>query len=96
MEPLTIRNRTITANDLKFIQAVVHEHWDKGRTHISRILCQKWNWLQLSGRFKDMACREVLLTLHRKNLLDYPPPLNKTYNHKRTGPKVLKIRIFIL
>jgi hypothetical protein len=91
MEPLTIRNRTITTNDLKFIQAVVHEHWDKGRTHISRILCQKWNWFQPSGRLKDMACREVLLTLHRKNLLDYPPPINKTYNHKRTGPKKIII-----
>ena len=74
MEPLTIRNRKITAKYLVFIQAVVHEHWDKGRTHISRVLCTKWNWVQPSGRLKDMACRELLLTLHRKNLLDYPPP----------------------
>jgi len=74
MEPLIIRNREITAKDLNFIQAVVHEHWDKGRTHISRVLCQKWDWVPPSGRLKDMACRELLLTLHRKELLDYPPP----------------------
>jgi len=49
---------------LVFIQAVVHEHWDKGRTQISKILCLKWNWTQPNGRLKDMACREVLLTLH--------------------------------
>jgi len=91
MEPLIIRNRKITAKDLVFIQAVVHEHWDKGRTHISRILCQKWNWVQPSGRLKDMACRELLLTLHRKGLLDYPPPIHKAYNHKRTGPKKIKV-----
>ena len=73
MEPLIIRNRKITTRDLEFIQTVVHEHWDKGRTHISRVLCQKWNWIQPNGMLKDMACREFLLTLHRKGLLDYPP-----------------------
>ncbi len=88
MEPLTIRNRTITTKDLKFIQAVVHEHWDKGRTHISRVLCQKWNWLQPSGRLKDMACREVLLTLHRKGLLDYPPPKIIRTNKRKVVKKI--------
>ncbi len=73
MEPLIIRNRKITAEDLPIIQAVVNEHWDKGRTHISRELCRHWNWVQPSGRLKDMACRELLLTLHRKGLIDYPP-----------------------
>ncbi|MBC8440666.1 MAG: DUF4338 domain-containing protein [Deltaproteobacteria bacterium] len=91
MEPLIIRNREITAHDLIFIQAVVHEYWDKGRTHISKILCQKWNWVQPSGRLKDMACRELLLTLHRKGLLDYPPPIQKAYNNRRTGPQKIKI-----
>ncbi|MCK5543391.1 MAG: DUF4338 domain-containing protein [Desulfobacterales bacterium] len=88
MEPLTIRNRTITAKDLKFIQVVVHEHWDKGRTHISRVLCQKWNWLQPSGRLKDMACREVLLTLYRKGLLDYPSPRYIPPNKKKVVKKI--------
>jgi len=83
MEPLIIRNRKITDQDLEFIQAVVHEHWDKGRTHISRILCQKWNWIQPNGRLKDMGCRELLLTLHRKGLLDYPPPRFIPKNKKR-------------
>ena len=88
MEPLVIRNRNITAKDLQFIQAVVHKHWDKGRTHISRILCQKWNWIQPSGRLKDMACRELLLTLHRKDLLDYPPPMNVPSNKKKAVKKI--------
>lgn len=83
MEPLIIRNRTITHQDLALIQAVVHEHWDQGRTHISRVLCQKWNWIQPNGRLKDMACREVLLTLHRKGLLDYPPPRYIPPNKKK-------------
>ena len=88
MEPLIIRNRKVNAKDLKFIQAVVYEHWDKGRTQISRILCKKWDWIQPSGRPKDMACRELLLTLHRKGLLDYPPPRHIPANKKRVVKKI--------
>ncbi len=91
MEPLVIRNRKVTAKDLKFIQAVVHKHWDKGRTQISKILCSKWNWVQPSGRLKDMACRELLLTLHRKALLDYPPPFQKTHNTNRPAPRKFRV-----
>ena len=43
MLPITIRNRTITEEDIPSIQAIVNGHWDKGRTHSSKILCQEWN-----------------------------------------------------
>ncbi|MDA3915769.1 MAG: hypothetical protein PF690_02200 [Deltaproteobacteria bacterium] len=88
MEPLIIRNRKITDQDLKFIQVVVHKQWDRGRTHISRVLCQKWNWIQPSGRLKDMACRELLLTLHRKGLLDYPSPKIIRPNKRKVVKKI--------
>ena len=42
MLPITVRKRIITEADLESIQTTVNEHWDKGRTPISRILCQKW------------------------------------------------------
>lgn len=83
MLPITIRTRTITQPELEFIQATVNEHWDKGRTQISKILCQKWNWFQPNGRHKDMACREILLTLHRNGLLDLPPGKHDGRNLKR-------------
>ncbi len=88
MKPLIIRNRKITASGVKFIQAVVYQHWDRGRTHISRVLCTKWNWIQPNGRLKDMACRELLLTLYRKGLLDYPPPKSTPRNTKRVVKKI--------
>ena len=66
MLPITIRNRTIHKADLELIQATIEEHRDKSRTQISKILCQKWNWFQENGHPKDMACREILLTLYRK------------------------------
>ena len=83
MLPITIRKRTIDKADVETIQATVDRHWDKGRKHISRVLCRQWNWLQPNGRLKDMACREILLTLNRKGLITLPPPLNNANNHKR-------------
>ena len=83
MLPLTIRKRTITAEDIVPIQTTVNEHWSRGRKHISRILCQQWNWFQPNGRLKDMACREVLLTLSRIGLICLPPRLNSANNEKR-------------
>ena len=81
--PITIRKRTIHKADLELIQATVNKHWDRGRKQISKVLCQQWNWLQPNGRLKDMACREVLLTLNRKGLITLPPRLNSANNDKR-------------
>ncbi len=83
MLPITIRTRTISQPDLEFIQATVSAHWDKSRTQISKILCEKWNWFQPNGRHKDMACREILLTLHRNGLLDLPSGKHDGRNLKR-------------
>jgi len=83
MLPITIRKRIIDNKELDLIQATANQHWDKGRTHISRVLCQKWNWTQPNGRLKDMACREVLLTLFRKELITLPPAKSVRINQNR-------------
>jgi len=83
MLPITIRKRNLTSADLEFIQNIIYQNWDKGRTQISKILCQKWNWFQPNGQLKDMACREVLLTLYRKGLINYPPGVHDGNNKKR-------------
>jgi len=83
MLPLTIRKRIITEEDIPPIQATINSHWDKGRKHISRVLCEEWNWRQPNGRLKDMACREVLLTLKRKGFISLPPSRNPANNEKR-------------
>jgi hypothetical protein len=70
--PLSIRKRTITATDLYIIQKVIDENRNRSRTEISKVLCRKWNLRQPNGRLKDMACREILLKLHRNHLMDYP------------------------
>jgi hypothetical protein len=91
MEEIIIRKRKITTKELNFIQSVVYKNWDKSRTKISKILCVKWNWIQTNGQLKDMACREVLLTLHRKGLLDYPSPRQASTNCIKKDTPIIKI-----
>jgi len=83
MLPLTIRKRTIDSADIAFIQAVINSNWSKGRTQISKILCRKCNWIQPNGHLKEMVCREVLITLYRKNLINYPPGRHEGLNKLR-------------
>jgi hypothetical protein len=83
MLPITIRKRTITGTDIVQIQATVDALWNQGRKHISKVLCRQWNWFQPNGRLKDMACRELLLTLSRKGLITLPPRLSSANNEKR-------------
>ena len=83
MLPITVRKRTINEEDIPSIQATVYGHWDKGRTHISKVLCEQWDWRQPNGRLKDMACREVLLTLKRKELIVLPPGRHNGHNKLR-------------
>jgi hypothetical protein len=83
MLPITIRKRTITSSDVLQIQSVITQHGDKNRTQISKILCQMWNWVQPNGRLKDMACRELLLTLERSGYLRLPPRKSNASNALR-------------
>jgi hypothetical protein len=83
MLPLTIRKRTITVSDLDFIQKVIHNNRNRSRTEISKALCRKWNWRQPNGRLKDMACREILIKLHRSRLIDYPAGVHDGRNKER-------------
>lgn len=69
MLPLIIRGRTLSEAAIQDIQALIKAHWDKSRTRISKILCEKWDWRQPNGRLKDMTCREIFVTLERKGLL---------------------------
>ena len=81
--PLTYRNRTITKDDIAFIQKVIAEHHAQGRTAISRLICQAWNWRQVNGQLKDMVCRGLLLILERKQLISLPPRIKGNNNSLR-------------
>ena len=69
----TSRGRDITSEDVEDIKNIIRIHYHKGRKHISRELSRHWRWYQPNGNLKDMACREILLKLHRQGLVRLPP-----------------------
>jgi hypothetical protein len=82
-DPLILRGRPITPDDLTLIQSLIKEHSKKGRKFISQELCRKWQWFQPNGNLKDMAAREILLRLQSMGLIQLPPGRTSGNNPKR-------------
>jgi hypothetical protein len=78
-----IRGREITSADLETIREVIASHWSRGRSHISRVLCERWDWRQPNGWLKDRACRDVLLRLEAAGLIELPPRRREKANYKK-------------
>jgi hypothetical protein len=69
----SFRNRQIRPDDVAFIKATIVRHGALGRSHVARLLCEAWGWRQPNGRLKDMACRDLLLRLEERGLVELPP-----------------------
>jgi hypothetical protein len=87
----TYRKKAITQDDIAFISDVIKEHWDKGRTAISRILCEAWDWRQANGYLKDGICRGLLLKLEQEQHITLPPRIifNNTSRNKKSRQSTL-------
>lgn len=74
-QPLVIRRRRIEREDLELIRRLIAQEGRKGRTHLSRRLCEIWDWRQANGLFRQIACRDLLRQLHAKGFIELPPVL---------------------
>ena len=61
VEPIRLQGRTLTGDDLAWLQALIEQHPAWHRTALSQHLCHAWNWRNAAGRLKDMAARTLLL-----------------------------------
>lgn len=77
------RARDLTHGDIDFIRSLITEHYVRGRSHISRVLCEAWNWFQPNGGLKEYAARDLLLRLEEKGFASLPPRLRPKNNLKR-------------
>lgn len=84
-----IRCRTIDQSELETIRCIVDQYRAKGRTAISRILCQHWNWRQENGLLKERACRVLLLALEKKGQIELPPRMKENFRFPRKAPRVV-------
>jgi hypothetical protein len=71
-----IRRRRIREEDLLLIRGLLRAEGHRGRSHISNRLCEIWDWRQANGRFRQIACRDLLRQLERKGLVQLPPLLH--------------------
>ncbi|MGZ3808573.1 MAG: Druantia anti-phage system protein DruA [Bacteriovorax sp.] len=71
---MIIRARHFTEEELVVIKKIAKRHFKKGRTFISREICQTLNWRQPNGWLKDRACRDVLQRLEKDGYLKLPKP----------------------
>lgn len=77
------RSKVLTEEDLSHIRERIATYYDKGRSYISRALCQDWKWVQANGNLKEYAARDFLLRLEEKGLVKLPPRLRPKNNLKR-------------
>lgn len=87
------RARELTYKDIDLIRDLINEHYARGRSHISRVLCRTWNWFQPNGGLKEYAARDLLLRLEEKQFIHLPPRLRPKNNLKRK--RFEKVPVFI-
>jgi hypothetical protein len=74
-QELIVRRRRIGEEELLLIRGLIDQEGHRGRTHLSRRLCEIWDWRQSNGRYRQIACRDLLRKLQAKGLVKLPPML---------------------
>jgi hypothetical protein len=87
------RARQLDIDDIRFIRAVVSKHYERGRSRISRALCEAWQWVQPNGKLKEYAARDLLLRLEERGFIELPPRLRPKNNLKRKS--FLQVPLFL-
>jgi len=90
---LTYRGKTVTVEDVAFIQDLIDQNPRDSRRRLSVKLCQAWNWTQANGALRDMVCRGLMLSLHRSGQIKLPPKKAAPNNPlaRRSAPEKVSI-----
>lgn len=78
-----IHGRTITIEEVEGVRKLLRDHPDWSRLRLSREVCAAWDWRNAKGELRDIACRTVLLRLHRGGRIDLPAPRHAIDNRRR-------------
>jgi hypothetical protein len=85
-QALVIRRRVIQPQDLRLIRKLIEQDGTQGRSHLSDRLCEIWDWRQANGRYRQIACRDLLRQLERRGMIELPPRLRAArragYRHR--------------
>lgn len=77
------RSRELDIQDIRFIQGLISKNSARGRSYISRLLCEAWQWVQPNGKLKEYAARDLLLRLEENGFIKLPARLRPKNNLKK-------------
>jgi len=72
-EVIRCQGRDILPSDLSWLRALVAQHPDWSRHHITQHLCRHWGWQTHTGHLKTFAARSLIDKLEQRGLLQLPP-----------------------
>jgi Druantia protein DruA len=78
---LRYRNREITESDLEFLRTQCAS-WAT-RHELVQAVCEAWQWRQANGAPSTYACKDLLLRLEERGLLELPARLRQRRSSKR-------------
>jgi hypothetical protein len=78
---LRYRNREITEADLEFLRTQCAS-WAT-RHELVQAVCEAWQWRQANGAPSTYACKDLLLRLEERGLLELPARLRQRRSSKR-------------
>ncbi len=82
--------RDFSEDEIEQIKRLIAEDKTRGRTELSRLCCQHFQWFKADGGLKDMSCRVAMLRMQTDGLitlpalLRQPPPKKKIVFTTRT------------
>jgi hypothetical protein len=68
---------------IAYIQATIAGEPEISRVALSRRICGKLNWRSPNGKLKEMSCRVALARLHRRGVIELPPPTQPAPGRKK-------------
>ena len=80
--PRRLCGKEFNESNLQIIREIVRECDPPVRAEIARRACMALDWRDAKDRYKLMSSRVALLKLHRKGLIQLPPPLHAARNGK--------------
>lgn len=64
--------RHFTADELQTIHGLIEAHPGNSRAHLSRQVCELFDWRKPNGELKDMTCRVAMLRMQADGLFTLP------------------------
>lgn len=78
-----IHGRIITPEEMGDIRELLCGHPNWSRRRLSGEVCARWNWRNAKGQLRDIACRTILLRLHRAGEIVLPQARHTGNNERR-------------